>query len=147
MTGSTQILLASSFGGIVNGGSNALQILGLTGSTHAGEIDFLSDGTITFTYTGTPAGTPVNTPNWFAPTTTGIGSSYFVKFTLNSGVAWDAGLAAGTVFALNTTRLLKWTALTGIAKLANVTASFYADAGGTILVGTQTISADIESNN
>lgn len=71
---------------------------------------------------------------WYFPTTTAIGSSYWVKFTLQSGDIWDGGANNGTLQQLSTTRSLTWTASTGTSKTAQVLVQIYSDAGGTTLV-------------
>lgn len=101
-----------------------------------GAIQLNTDGTIT--YTGSGSG---GASNWHAPTTAGIGSSRWVKFTLASGTAWDSGLAAGTVHALSTARQLQWTQSSAGSRAASVTVQIYSDAAGTTLVSTGTVSA------
>jgi hypothetical protein len=101
-----------------------------------GAIQLNTDGTIT--YTGSGSG---GASNWHTPTTGGIGSSRWVKFTLASGTAWDAGLAAGTVYALSSARQLQWMQSTAGSRAASVTVQIYSDAGGTALVSTGTVSA------
>jgi len=85
-------------------------------------------------------------PNWYLPTTAAIGNSYWVKFTLNSGSAWDSGLVNNTVYALTSNRALTWTVSTlNTSKSANVSVRFYSDAGGTTLVATHTLTVSISA--
>lgn len=64
------------------------------------EIAFKSNGVIDYL-----GNTKISGPNnWYSPTTTGIGSSYDIKFTLVSGTAWDAGLVSGTAYNLGSDR-------------------------------------------
>ncbi|MGI9217130.1 MAG: hypothetical protein ACR2JA_09065, partial [Hydrogenophaga sp.] len=75
------------------------------------------------------------------PTTAGIGSTRWVKFTLDSGSAWDAGLAAGTLHRALVDLELQWTQSVSGSRSASVTVQIYSDAGGTTLVSTGTVSA------
>ncbi len=76
---------------------------------------------------------------WYYPTTTGIGSSYWVKFTLQSGSAWDGtSIVSGTLYQLSSTRSITWTASTGTSKTAQVLVQIYSDSGGTPLVASGT---------
>lgn len=116
-------------------------------STIAVTLALNTDGTITGTASGTTTNVSVPT-NWYSPTTTSIGSSYYVKYTLNSGNTWSGGLVSGTVYQLSAVRSITWTS-TGVgapppSKLANVTVNIYSDAGGTNLVSTGTL--DISLN-
>lgn len=123
----------------------SLTCIGLVGSTHTGQINFNTDGTVSRAVT--PPDSSNVLPNWYSTTTTGIGSNYWIKFTLSSGAAWDAGVVSGALNALSSVQSLKWTVTTGGTKLASVAVAIYADAGGTLLVGSGTLSVDIESNN
>lgn len=103
-------------------------------------------GTVQLNTSGTITGTNESGDTaWYLPTGGTPGNSYWVKFTKNSGDAWNAGLTAGTVYALSSARALTWSVSGGL-KSANVTASIYSDSGGTNLVGTGTIIVNIESS-
>lgn len=97
-------------------------------------IIFASGGSITY------VGNQSAGPNaWYLPFTAGIGSSYWIKFTLVSGSAWDSGLASGAISALSSSRSLTWSASAGTSKTAVVAVQVYSDAGGTALVASGTI--------
>lgn len=97
-------------------------------------ILFASGGSITY------VGNQSAGPNaWYLPFTTGIGSGYWIKFTLSSGSAWDSGPVSGTLYQLSSTRSLTWSATAGISKTAVVSVQIYSDAGGTQLVSSGTI--------
>jgi hypothetical protein len=83
--------------------------------------------------------------NWYSPTTTGIGSSYWVKFTLNSGSAWAAGLVNNTIYALTASRTIQWSTTIGTTKTASVTVSIYSDSGGTTLVSSGTMAVSLDN--
>lgn len=100
----------------------------VAGGPASGNININTTGTITGGhYTGASAWC-VGTP----PVT------YYVKFSV-TGSAWDAGLTAGTVYALSSSRTVSWSA-SGTAKSGTLTVNIYADAGGTVLLGTGTVS-------
>jgi hypothetical protein len=75
--------------------------------------------------------------NWYAPTTTGIGSSYQVRFTLLSGAAWDTGLTSGVAYALSSARSIAYTAQYGDAnKIASVKLEILTAGGDVYAEGT-----------
>lgn len=97
-------------------------------------IIFASGGSIT--YVGNQCSGPTL---WFAPATTGIGNSYWIRFTLQSGAAWDSGVTSGALNQLNSSRSLTWSATAGTSKTAVVSVQIYSDAGGTTLVTSGTM--------
>lgn len=115
-------------------------------ATVAGTVTLNTNGTMTATDNGLTQSLSTCSPNWYSPTTVGIGSSYWVKFTLDTGNAWDSGLVNNTVYALSSARALTWTT-TSIpgTKAATATARIYSDAGGTTLVATVAITVDLQS--
>lgn len=70
--------------------------------------------------------------------------TYYVKFTY-TGPAWDAGLTAGTVYDISTNRTVTWTA-TGVDKSGTLTVNIYSDSGGTVLLGTGTVSVTVDGS-
>lgn len=78
---------------------------------------------------------------WSLPTGSGVGDPYYVKFTLQSGSAWDSGLTAGTVYSLATTRTLTWTASVGTTKSATVLVQIFSNSAGTAEVTRGTVYA------
>lgn len=89
-------------------------------------ISFNSDGTISTTdyYIQGPA-------TWYGATSAGIGSSYEIRFVLDSGTAWDAGLVSGTWYSLSTARSLSMTSSTEVSN--SITVSIRETATGTIV--------------
>lgn len=134
-----QALLAGG-GGIVNplSGMSVTSIIASPGST-SGDITFGTDGSITGTHYSGPV-------KYYDPVVAGVGSNFYVKFTKNSGSAWNAGLVDGTVYALSSARTLTWSVTSGQVKTFNVTVSIYSDAGGANLVTNGTLSGDVESS-
>ncbi len=135
MSGILNILIA---GGspVVNSWSAGVFRAVATPALATGAISINRAGTITYT-NGSGAS------EWYTPSGGTPGDSYYVKFSL-SGSAWDAGLVADTVYALSSGRSLSWSTTAG-TKDATVTVSIYLDAGGTILLGTGTVTVHVES--
>ena len=105
------------------------------------KINYLSNGTIadagistggTHSYTG-PA-------NWYVPTTTGIGSSYYIRFTLLTGAGATSVPSIGTLAAIGGGASLSLVATANTARSATVRVDIYSDSGGTNLVASGTIS-------
>lgn len=102
-------------------------------------ITFNTDGTISYVGDGS-----TGVSNWYTPTTTNVGSSYWIKFTTTSGSPWTGGLTSGTIYALSSARTVVWQQiLSGGGKTGTASVNIYADAGGTALVGTGTINAQV----
>ena len=117
---------------------------GLAGSSHSGQINFNTDGTISRSVTSPDTSHILS--NWF--TTTVGTSAYYVSFTLSSGDAWDAGLTSGTLYQLSSQRSLKWSATSGNQKLATTAVAIYSTSSGSTTGGSAgTLNTDIESNN
>lgn len=96
-------------------------------STATAELAFVTDGIYTAT-------SQANT-NWFTPTTPGIGSSYWVRATLNSGTT-PSGPAMGTWVQVNVNRVWSLTQA-GIGTVSCVLDLAVAtDSGGTNIVST-----------
>jgi hypothetical protein len=118
----------------------SLSPMGVYGSGVGGavSISFHTDGTIS--YTGGTDGVGNVTggiSNWYLPTTTSIGNSYYIKFVLVAGGdAWTGGIVSNTVYQLSTNRSITWGWAMGTSKAATVTISIYSNLAGTTLLGT-----------
>lgn len=94
------------------------------------------------TFSGTNSfETPANSlpANWFTPTTVSVGNGYQVRFTLQSGLAWDAGLTSGVLYALSSARTLTWSiayAEPGVDKTAVVLVEILTTGGAPYKSGT-----------
>lgn len=79
--------------------------------------------------------------NWYRPTTTGIGSNYWVRATLLSGDL-PSGSALNTWLALSSARAWQLTT-TGSATIRSkecvLKLEFSVDSGGAVIVGTNTL--------
>jgi len=126
---------------------STFQILGLVGSTHTLSLTLNTDGTFTKASTGNGTSTYLGPTEWYTPPASGVGNSYWVKFHISSGSAWDAGLVDGTIYALSSARTVTWTSLTTQLKSGVLALTVYADAGGSITVGSGNVNFDCESIN
>lgn len=133
MSGILQMLVAADSGvGPISFFGGDLSDSVTSGSAIAG----LSWGTTgTLSKTGNASAIWVGSSAWFSPGSPSV--TYYIKFTLLSGSAWDAGLVAGTVYSLASSRAVQWTQSVVGSKLASVRAEIYTDSGGTILVATE----------
>lgn len=136
---SGSIELRAEIAGVPAGGGGSLGTLRVMdyhssapgGEGSFGAVQFNPDGTITY-FGGSSGGAA----NWHSPTTAGIGSGRWIKFTLNSGLPWDTGLADNTIYPLTSARQVAWY---GGTYASAATARIYSDADGTALVSTATI--------
>jgi hypothetical protein len=90
-------------------------------------LTFNSDGSITYFKENFASGPAT----WYGAISAGIGASYEIRFTLNSGDAWDAGLASGTWYSLSSARAISLSATT-IDKSSNVTIDIRLASSGVI---------------
>lgn len=127
-----------------------------TGSNYAGAVAerdvaagaatcnllFNTDGTIT--NTGSATNNSTGFPcSWYQPTTASIGNSFWVRSTLTSGT-FTTDPSAGTWLALSSVRTWTRNASSGNRQTAVATFEIAADAAGTQIVysGTITVVAD-----
>ena len=104
-------------------------------ATGSGSLIISSDGSIL----GTRYGGDIA---WYLPTGGTPGTGYYVRFT-QVGAPWNPGLVANTVYSLSSSRTLAWT---GAGQTnSTVTVRIYTDSGGTVLVGTGTVTVTVES--
>lgn len=108
------------------------QLLGSTGAVVGGDftattVAFNSNGTMTY---GTTSGG--ESPNWYAPTTGGIGSSFWYRLTKTSGAA-NFSVSTGVWLSL-ASGSGTITATGGIGSAIG-TVEFATDSGGASIVG------------
>lgn len=102
-----------------------------TGGPASGQVQFKNDGTIAYITTSSgPASGPTN---WYDPTTTSIGSSYWVKYTPTTGTLTTNGAATPTSMAGNPAAIKSVGSGVGSAS-CTFTVDIYSDSGGTQLV-------------
>lgn len=78
------------------------------GTTDTATVTFNTDGTITGVASDFETPGVTLPSNWYSPTTGAIGAGYQIRFTLQSGTTWNAGLVSGTLYALSSARALAW---------------------------------------
>ena len=138
MTGVMQCLMAAGSGVVINSNNYTNELLGVATNP---ALNFVTDGTTTKT---TGAGTVADS-NWATPTTTGIGSSYWLKLTLGSGsgTATGGSDATGVWLALSSTRNYGILAApAGQVRNRNLTYQIASDSGGVTIVGSGNISLE-----
>lgn len=120
------------FGPAVSNNSAALGV-------RSGTMSLASDGSGTQTQLGTS-----HAIQWYAPVTTGIGSSVWCKLTINSTNFTNmTGTSTGTI---QTVGGCAWTFTSSASNqegTGTFTLTFYGDAAGTNLLSTQTGSWDV----
>lgn len=152
MSGAHQALLmhAGAAAGPVQGWVAGIYKLAISTGAVSVSITLNSDGTITGSHTGA-AGTVNDTAtgkNWYMPTTPGVGSSHWCRFTtLLSGQTPSAGAALGTWVPVNTA----WTyqapagaAGTSSSRAGSLRIDIATDAGGANIVASGTM--NLEAN-
>jgi len=85
-------------------------------------------------------------PNWFSPLTSGIGSSYWARVTVNSGTSPDSG-TVGSAVALSSNRTWTWNRSASGSSVANITVDIASDAGMVSIVATVTFVVTVTVNN
>jgi hypothetical protein len=103
------------------------------------------DGTITYVNQMADPEISVVPLNWYLPTTAAIGNNYRVRFTLQSGFAWTAGLTSGTLYALSSARTVSWTLIPTEQRDATVLVEITSSANTTVL-GSGTLSVNLVSD-
>jgi hypothetical protein len=108
-------------------------------STATAGVTFGTDGSISFNGSGPAADT-----NWRRPTLAGVGSSFWVRATVNSGTLSSG--TSGSWLQLNSAR--SWTKTsTGAGLLTcSITLQVASDAGGTNIVSSGTYSLQADSS-
>jgi hypothetical protein len=114
------------------------------GDTAFAEHRFETNGTMTY---GTNSTFSTSMGNWASPTTTGIGSSYWIRFTQTSsgGVSTETGSSRGVWHQLSSQRIF------GLSKVNNgfanriYTVEISSDSGGSTIVASKTgVRIDVE---
>lgn len=133
-TGSTPAITVSSSGSIVSNLSQNLIDGKMAPTAAVASITFSTNGTISRTGTGSSGGN-----NWYSPTTTNIGNSYWIKLNVTSGTAWSStnpsGMANNQIYPMSSARTFTWTRSNTGETTAAGTIQFYSDSGGTTPVG------------
>ncbi len=108
-------------------------------------LTWQTNGTVTIGGSGSL--TASSNPNWYTPTTTGAGNSYWIRFTQNTSNGGTlGGDALNTWHALSTGRMLTlYRSSTGFST-RTFTVQIATDSGGSNIVssGTATLSANVD---
>lgn len=128
MSGIQMMLMGAGGGVVANGKAFDHEITAAAGAPVSVSATFGSNGT--FDGNG-------GVPNWFTPTTTGIGNSYWIRVTRTSGNAFTIGTES-TWLALSSNQTFGWSSTT-LARTWGGNVEFAADSGGVNIVGTNTL--------
>lgn len=82
---------------------------------------------------------------WFTPEQTGIGSQYWVRLTVNSGIT-PSGDATGVWLALSAARSWAWTRTTVGSSSSNLTIAIATDSGGANIVASDGFTVSLTVN-
>lgn len=131
-------------------GVQALGAMALEGATpsssnRVASLTLNPDGTITYVNQMADPEYSVVPTNWYLPTTTAIGADYRVRFTLQSGFAWTAGLVSGTLYALSSARTVSWTLIPTEQRDATVLVEIVS-ASNTTVLGSGTLHINLVSD-
>lgn len=139
----SHVMLMASAGSVVNPlPLMTVSDLRLSPATASASITVNSDGTIS--YTGNTSSGPTK---WFNPPLAGVGNRYWVRLTLGTIPAADGGSAsAGVWLALSSNRTWTWSLATIATKAGSGTIAIASDAAGANIVGSGTLSVDVEVN-
>lgn len=113
-------------------------------STSVG-IRYEPNGTVIQQEVGIDVATYSGSNGWYNPTTTNIGSSYWIQFTLatqvGSGATLGGGLTLGTWYQLNTSRglILSYDGSSVISDIRTFTVKISTNSSGTNVVATHTV--------
>lgn len=142
----TVAVTVTSSGSIVSNLSQSL-VDGKTAPASAvASITFSTNGAISRSGSGSSGGN-----NWYSPTTTNIGNSYWIKLDVTSGTVWSStnpsGMNDNQIYPMSSARTFTWTRSNTGETTASGIIQFYSDSGGTTPVGsgsTFTVSVSVE---
>lgn len=100
-----------------------------------------TDGTMSSTGNFSTVG-----PNWYLPTSTGVGANYWVRMTVTAGSNPTVG-TVGSWLQLSSNRAWTWTRTTTGVLSATVTVELATDSGGANIIATKTgivVSAEVD---
>jgi hypothetical protein len=148
MSGIQQMVMSGGAStGLNNGATLAVVGTSSTGASNANiKLQLNTNGTVTASGNGTDVINSSSTPNWFLPTSVGIGSSYWVKPFCTGGTTPNGGSSTMTNNAwYNITSIgtLELDSAPGVLQTATGTLSFSLTNGGTVLA---TLAYSIESH-
>lgn len=106
----------------------------------AASVTFNTNGSMSST--GNASSVPAG---WWSSIGGVPGNTVWVKF-VSSPTAWNTGgLVSGTIYQLSSALTIGWSSGAGTTKTGSAAVTFYADSGGTQVIGSGTINGDVES--
>lgn len=121
-------------------GAATISDIRATPTTANGSMSVNANGTLT--YVGNASGGPTR---WQSDPGT-PGAYTWARWTDTTGQAATGGFVAGTVYALTTGIVIGWAHAGTYIASGTGSLNFYADAGATQLLGTITLTIDVESS-
>lgn len=129
--------LLASQGGLLNGVGGTINNASAASGIRSASVNVATDGTYTFTGPGTTNG------NWYSPTTTGIGSSWWVKFTVASSTnSTNSGSIGSWTQLTSTVGVSASNSSASVEGTGSFTVQFSPD-GGTTVAATGTVNWDV----
>lgn len=133
MSAPVQMLLAAASGIIPDPQNGSLLADNTVGNSAVASLSFGSDGSIAWTVSPFEGGSSLGDSAWYDPIVSGIGSSYWIRFTATSGTL--SSNDASTFTSLSSARACSKSGLTGTSS-CTVTVEIATDSGGTNIVYT-----------
>jgi hypothetical protein len=133
MAASQQLLAAIGSGVVFDPQTGIVDAEATIGNSAIAQISFGADGSIAWLATPTDLGTGPGDTAWYDPVTSGIGSSYWIRFTATAGTLTVN--TASTFTSLSSAQSCSKSGSTGTSS-ATVTAEIATDSGGTNIVYT-----------
>lgn len=121
-------------------GSAVINDFRLTPAVTHGSMKVWPDGTLSYIGNGS-----TGPARWHSDPGT-PGNAVWMKWTDTTGKAATDGSVAGTVYALSAARTIGWQSAGAYIATGSGTLNFYADSGATILLGSISLSIDVESS-
>lgn len=146
MSGSMVMWMGGGGGPTIFGGAISAFRFGASAASVTASLN--TDGSLSASGSGDTVNvSQVNGDSWYAPPTTGIGSSFYVRATLSSGSAPSSGSGTGTWLALSSARSWTYNSGTGGAvssRSGTLLIEVSPSATGTPVVCSGSISFDAE---
>ena len=134
MSGIMMMIMAGNGGTFTTPFSSSMVNTGTTTGTYTASMTWNSDGSMSY---GAHAS---GTSTWFTPTTTGIGSLYWIRLTANGAVNTSySGMTPGTWYSLSAGQTITvQNSGTGVEGTGSFTIAYATDSGGSNIVATLT---------
>lgn len=144
MTGFLNVLLASASGGPISFSASLINTLSGTTGVRSATMTLNSDGTASTSRSPSGGtGTATCGPWYFPNPTTGVGSLYWCKLTINSQSNTTISGSVNTVISISGASWTFSSSATNVEGSGSGTITVYADSGGTSPVMTGSVSWDV----